>query len=123
MPAVARMGGKDQIACTDGTIGPICNIKPTMWHWNTPTTFSTLAGSSDVFVNGVGVVRFGDGMTPHPDGDPCTPVPIPHAPSLSKGSSTVFANGKPMGRVGDKYNSDNHYDHTIISGSSNVFAG
>lgn len=38
---------------------------------------------------------------------------------LTTGSSTVFVNGKGIGRIGDQYTSDN----TIISGSSNVFAG
>ena len=35
----------------------------------------------------------------------------------------VFVDGKQIGRIGDKYDSDGHYDHTIASGSTNVFAG
>ena len=94
-----------------------------MYHWDTPTTQVSDAGSSTVFVNGKGVVREGDAMASHPDGVPCVGAPVNHAPTLSVFSVTVFANGKAMGRVGDKYNSDGDMDHTIISGSSNVTAG
>lgn len=73
-------------------------------------------------VGGIGVVRDGDVMHTHPDGVPCTSSPINHAPALSTFSPNVFANGKAIGRIGDKYDSDGHMDHTIVSGSSSVFA-
>jgi len=120
MPAVARMGGTDTVACTDGAKGSSCGKN--VWHWNTPTTQATDAGSSNVFINGVGAVRQGDVMKTHPDGDPCVGGPVNHAPALSTYSSNVFVNGKALARVGDKFDSDGHYDHTISSGSSNVFA-
>ena len=120
MPAVARMSGTDTVTCTDGAQGVSCGMGK--WFWNTPTTQATQAGSGNVFVNNIGIVRQGDVMASHPDGTPCTPTPIPHAPALSTYSSTVFANNLPIGRVGDKFDSDMDYDHTISSGSSNVFA-
>ena len=121
MPAVALMGGSSSVDCTDGAQGAACGKN--VYHWNTPTTQVSDAGSSDVFVNGIGVVRDGDVMASHPDGDPCVASPVNHAPSLSGFSGTVYADGKALGRVGDVYNSDGHYSHTISSGSSNVFAG
>jgi hypothetical protein len=38
--------------------------------------------------------------------------------ALTSFSSSVFVNGKGVGRIGDEYSG-----HTISSGSSNVFAG
>ena len=121
MPAVARMGGTDTVECTDGAQGAPCGQN--VYHWNAPTTQVTNEGSSNVFVNGIGVVRNGDAMASHPDGNPCTASAINHAPTLSSYSSNVFANGKNIGRVGDRFNSDGHYSHIISSGSINVFIG
>jgi uncharacterized Zn-binding protein involved in type VI secretion len=99
MPAIARKNGVDSINTNHG-----CD-----------STTVTDQGSSDVFANGVGIVRAGDACETHkfPDGD-C----VPHTVSLSSFSNTVFVNGKGVGRVGDEYSG-----HTIISGSGNVFAG
>ena len=121
MGGIALSGGASSVACTDGAQGTPCGKN--VYHWDTPTTQVSDEGSSTVFVNGKGVVRFGDAMASHADGVPCVAAEIDHAPTLSSSSGTVFANGKAMGRIGDKYNSDGHMDHTIISGSSNVFAG
>lgn len=127
MAAVARKSGSgDTVTCTDGIIGTACrfiNGVPVSWHWDIGTIFLTAAGSSKVFSQGVGVVREGDAMASHPDGDPCTPVAINHAPTLSTFSSKVFVETKGIGRIGDKYNSDGHFSHTIATGSSKVFAG
>lgn len=123
MANVARKSGTDTVSCTDGTQGTQCSTNPPMWNWNTPTVEATDAGSSKVFSQGVGVVRQGDAMQSHPDGVPCTPSPINHAPTLSTYSSKVFVEGKGIGRVGDKYDSDGHYSHAISSGSPKVFAG
>jgi uncharacterized Zn-binding protein involved in type VI secretion len=120
MPAVARMSGTDTVACTDGAVGSSCGKN--VHHWDTPTTQATDAGSSNVFINGIGAVRQGDVMKTHPDGVPCVSSPVNHAPALSTFSSNVFVNGKALGRVGDKFDSDGHKDHTISSGSPNVFA-
>jgi uncharacterized Zn-binding protein involved in type VI secretion len=100
MPAVARNDGTDTIATNHG-----CD-----------STTVTDEGSSDVFVNGKGVVRAGDLCEVHliPAGIVC----VPHTVPLSTYSSTVFVNGKGVGRLGDFYNG-----HEITSGSSDVFAG
>lgn len=121
MGGIALSDGGSSISCTDGAQGSSCGKN--VYHWDTPTTQTSDAGSSTVFVNGKGVVREGDAMSSHPDGNPCVAAPVNHAPTLSVFSGTVFANGKAMGRIGDKYNSDGHHSHTIITGSSNVFAG
>jgi uncharacterized Zn-binding protein involved in type VI secretion len=123
MPGAALKGGKSTVAATDGDRGDGCAFKQSSayaWHWNTATTQASDKGSSNVLVNGVGAVRDGDTMGSHPDGDPCTSSPINHAPGLSTFSPNVFVNGKAMGRIGDKYDSDGHYDHVITSGSKNV---
>jgi hypothetical protein len=120
MPAVAKKGGSSNVRCTDGARGSSCGRN--VWHWNTGTTQASDAGSSDVFIENVGVVRKGDIMKSHPDGDPCVSSPVNHAPALSTYSPNVFANNLPIGRVGDVYDSDGHYDHAITSGAGTVFA-
>ena len=120
MPAVAQKDGSSSVAATDGAIGNSCG--PRRWLWNTPTTQASAAGSANVFAENIGIVRSGDAMSPHPDGVPCTTSPIIHAPTLSTFSPNVFVNGKPVGRIGDKYDSDGHHDHTITSGAGTVFA-
>jgi hypothetical protein len=120
MPAVAQKGGKSSITCTDGARGSSCGKN--VWHWNTGTTQVSDAGSGNVFVANVGVVRKGDVMGTHPDGNPCTSSPINHSPALSTFSPNVFANNLNIGRIGDKYDSDGHYDHTIASSQGTVFA-
>lgn len=101
---VARKDSTDTVFSPDGS-GMYCMA---------PTTQSTDKGSSDVFVNGIGAVRQGDTMKVHA-GPGCPP----HAPPLTSCSGTVFVNGKGVGRIGDAYGGN----HTILSGSSNVFAG
>jgi len=97
MPAVTRIG--------DGSTG----------HGPWPPRPST-GGSGDVYANGIGVVRQGDTWRPHNAG--------PNAPHkgeigiTSAGSGTVFANTKPIARIGDPVEDD-----AIAAGSPNVFAG
>ena len=105
MPEVARGNSADTVASPDGT-GKNCRF---------PTTQSTSQCSGNVFADGIGVVRQGDDMIPHPEAGDC----MLHEPALSSGSGTVFVNGRGIGRKGDAYGGD----HTITSGSSNVFAG
>ena len=121
MAAVALKDGSSSVACTDGIIGSACGKTP--HHWDTKSTQASDAGSTDVFVNNIGVVREDDAMASHPDGEPCVASPKNHAPTLSTYSSTVYVNNKHIGRIGDKYNSDGHYDHEITTGSADVFAG
>ena len=125
MPAVSRKDSVDTIATGHG-----CD-----------TTTTTLTGSSNVFANSIGVVRKGDLSQVHNyevinsrlvESPPPDPVPedyvpsyyteyystcVPHQVSLTSYSGDVFANNLNIGRLGDNYS-----DHTLSSGSPNVFA-
>ena len=97
MPAVTRIGDADVTHCSGMT---------------------RAAGSSDVFVNGIGISRQGDNNTGHllpPNVPPCGS----HSAPITTGSTTVFVNGKGCGRVGDGITGCT----SVAAGSSNVFAG
>ena len=97
MPAVTRIGDADVTHCSGMT---------------------RAQGSSNVFVNGIGVSREGDNNTTHllpPNIQPCPA----HAAGIASGSSTVKVNGKGCGRVGDSISGCT----SVAAGSSNVFAG
>ena len=97
MPAVTRIGDADVTHCTGMT---------------------RAQGSTNVFVNGIGVSRQGDLNTPHllpPNIPPCPG----HSAPIASGSSTVKVNGKGCGRVGDGISGCT----SVAAGSSNVFAG
>ena len=97
MPAVTRIGDADVTHCTGMT---------------------RAAGSSNVFVNGIGVSRQGDLNTAHllpPNIPPCPA----HAAGIATGSLTVKVNGKGIGRVRDSIAGCT----SVASGSGNVFAG
>ena len=96
MPAVTRIGDADVAHCS---------------------AMTRAQGSTDVFVNGIGVSRQGDVNTSHltPIDAPCPP----HTAAITTGSSTVFVNGKGCGRVGDSISACT----SVAAGSSNVFAG
>ena len=96
MPAVSRLG--------DVCSGHGC-------HPPRPST----EGSSDVFVNGIGVHRLGDAWASHTCGDNT------HAGNLASGSSTVFANGLQVGRIADPINGV--CGSVVAQGSEDVFAG
>lgn len=96
MPAVARLGDTDT------------------GHGCWPPRPSA-AGSPNVFVNGRAVVRQDDAWQPHT----CPSIPETHGGSLSGGSSKVFVNGKPIGRIGDSISCGS----VVAEGSGNVFAG
>ena len=100
MPAAARKDGADTIATGHG-----CDA-----------TTVTDQGSSNVFVNGYGAVRFGDLQRVHliPSGAAC----VPHALTLSSCSGTVFVNSLGAGRLGDDYGGE-----ALITGSETVFFG
>jgi uncharacterized Zn-binding protein involved in type VI secretion len=53
-----------------------------------------IGGSTNVFVNGVGVVRIGDQVSPHGRD-------IHSSSVMAQGSSSVFVNGISVCRVGD----------------------
>ena len=95
MPAVSRIGDADVAHCTGMT---------------------RAVGSTNGFVNSIGVSRQGDNNTTHLlPGVPCPP----HAAPIETGSTTVFVNGKGCGRVGDAISGCT----SVAEGSSNVFAG
>ena len=129
MPEVALKDEESDVACSDGVIGTVCatsgapSFTPIKWYWDTDTTQKSDAGSSDVFAEGTGVVRKDDAMKSHANGDPCVASASNHAPTVSTYSSTVFANGKNIARIGDKYNSESLQDHEITTGAGTVFAG
>ena len=129
MPEVALKDEKSSVACDDGAIGTVCltsgapNFTPIKWNFNTDTTQKSDAGSSNVFAEGTGVVRKGDAMKAHANGDLCVATATNHAPTVSTHSSTVFVNGKEIARIGDKYNSESSQDHRITTGATTVFAG
>lgn len=72
-----------------------------------------IQGSNDVYVNNTPVHRQGDLWQPHTCG------PDTHTGVLAKGSSTVYVNGKQLGRIGDPVSCGS----ITIDGSLNVFCG
>ena len=95
MPAVTRIGDADVTHCSGMT---------------------RAVGSTNVFVNSIGVSRQGDNNTTHLlPGVPCPP----HAAPIEVGSTTDFINGKGCGRVRDAISGCT----SVAEGSSNVFAG
>jgi uncharacterized Zn-binding protein involved in type VI secretion len=100
MPAVARGSAVDTVTTNHG-----CTASTT-----------TEGKSSNVIVNGTGVHRQSDKNTSHTYSPPGCPS---HQTTISVGSSTVFANGLGIARIGDSYSGGEE----VSSGSSNVFAG
>ena len=100
MPAVCRIG--DSL-----TTGHGCDGTTTLGGSNTDGT---------VRANSIAITVVGAPTSPHTilAGDIC----VPHSAQLNAGSSTVFINGKAVGRVGDSADGG-----VMTSGSPNVFAG
>ena len=73
--------------------------------------------STDVRVGGLGVSRKDDLNTPHLK--PCGFACCGHVAPITIGSTTVFANGKGIGRVGDHIIGCTK----VAEGAENVFAG
>lgn len=97
MPLIARKDGVDivntihvSIGDADPDDGVACDASP--------QDIGTDEGSSDVFVEGVGVVRQGDKEQSH-----TIPSCSTHQTGLATFSPNVFANGKPIGRLNDTY--------------------
>jgi len=95
MPAVTRIGDADLAHCS-GMV--------------------RAQGSPNVAVNNIPVSRQGDVNTVHLlPGSPCPA----HSAAITTGSTTVFVNGKGIGRVGDAITGCT----SVAIGSPNVFAG
>ena len=105
MPAVARGNSVDSVTTNHDCTGS--------------TTTSGM--SEDVIINGTGVHRDGDATVPH--GYPPNPPCAPHAPVIAEGSTSVFANGKGVARVGDDYTASDKVSTASGNGSPDVFAG
>jgi uncharacterized Zn-binding protein involved in type VI secretion len=100
MPAVCRVG--DSLST-----GHICSASTTIASPNT---------DGSVRANGIAIIVVGAPTVAHPF--PPNPPCAPHVANLNAGSSSVFINGKRVGRVGDSADAG-----AMTSGSSNVFAG
>lgn len=72
----------------------------------------SIQGSGDVYTNSINQVRLGDMFDKHCCGS-C------HTGNLAVGSSSVYVNGKPAGRIGDQVNCGS----AVAVGSGNVFIG
>jgi uncharacterized Zn-binding protein involved in type VI secretion len=103
MPGAARGAGRDRVQSVDGT-GKKCRV---------PMGTRTLSCATNVIVNGIGVVRIGDRVAPHPRSGCSLDKSV-----LTKSSRKVIVNGRGAGRMGDKYG-----PNTIVSGSVNVIIG
>jgi uncharacterized Zn-binding protein involved in type VI secretion len=68
-----------------------------------------------VFVNGIAVHRQGDAWASHT----CPTIPETHASVLAAGSSSVYVNGRQIGRIGDPVACGSQ----VATGSPDVFAG
>jgi len=104
MPAAAIGNSKSTVFSITGS-GYKCRF---------PLTTATDECSTKVFIGTDGAVFVGNRIQPHPKAGCSTDTS-----TLTTGSSKVTVEGQPMGRIGDKYTSDN----TITSGSSKVMVG
>lgn len=72
-----------------------------------------IAGSPDVFIDGIPAARVGDPLAPHDK-----PNHPPHPRKIASGSSTVFVNGKPLAITGGSVDCGG-----VIIGSGTVLVG
>ena len=80
------------------------------------TAIGCKATARTVLANGSKVLRPGDRLLPHTI--PVGPACVSHPAVVNAGSRTVFAEGKPVARLGDSADRG-----AMIQGSDNVFAG
>jgi len=99
MAAVVRIG--DTLSTGHGCVGS--------------TTLAD-ANQGSVYANGILVAVVGAPTVSHPF--PPDPPCAPHVANLNAGSSSVFAEGIAVGRVGDSADAG-----SMTSGSADVFAG
>ncbi len=105
MPAAARADGNDRVFSITGA-GKDCKF---------PVQTVTGPGSVEVYIDGQKVVVEGDEVGDH-YAIGCGSL---DNSTMTGGSSTVFAGGKRIARIGDNYGPDN----IIISGFKKVFIG
>ena len=75
------------------------------------------ATQSSVFANSTAVLRPGDPTLPHVILVCCPLRCVGHKAKVNRGSPTVFAEGRPVSRIGDSMDSG-----ALFQGSPNVFA-
>lgn len=85
-------------------------------HGCADSTTLASANQSSVYANGILVAVVGAPTVSHPF--PPDPPCDPHVANLDAGSSSVFAEGIAVGRVGDSADAG-----SMASGSADVFAG
>lgn len=85
---------------------------PAVARHGDPCGGTIIATAIHTNVNGLAIARLGDSITPHGTGAHA-------AATLIEASSTVFAEGIRVCRVGDAASCG----HTISAGSPNTFAG
>lgn len=130
MPGAAFAAGESEVTITDGKKGTVCltdsNGNPIKWLWDAglPTSATGAATITKVILDGgrFPVVK-DDKMKAHPDGEPCVAAPTNHEPQLDTFSAKVFFEGKAAGRIGDTFNKNHSFDHTISTGSEKVIIG
>jgi len=83
------------------------------------TRAPVIASQFTVFANGIPMNRLGDKLKPHTILVPCkkTVCCKMHPASVKRGSRSVFAQGRPVARAGDRA------DLGSCTSTSNVFAG
>lgn len=79
-----------------------------------------VGGSDDVFANSLGVNREGDKWEPHTPPPNNTHAKEDNQTTQPIANASVFANNKPIARIGDKVDTDGD---VIAGGSPNVFVG
>ena len=101
---VCRIGDKDQVHCP-GSANPVRQ-----------------EGAATVLANGRPISCMTHKNNLHDMPNPATPPPkcIPHQAAIMKGSTTVFAMGLGVGRIGDKVGPN---CTAVMEGSPNVMAG
>ena len=98
MPEAARGGSVDTVDTVHVASGD-ADTEDSSFCDVAPIDTSTNECSEKVFVEGTGVVRYGDKVTAHPIGGTCST----HEPTFNSGTSNVLIEGKNSARKGDTY--------------------
>ncbi|WP_460951218.1 PAAR domain-containing protein [Pseudomonas marginalis] len=91
----------------------------TIFNLPEPTTGKLVAGSFNVYINGLNAMRAGEDIASSCSGLPMNHPVWPFPVLIAEGSATVFINGKPAARLHSKMVCGAH----IKSGSPNTFIG
>jgi len=104
------------------------SLKPVGWlgqdadqHDHCYPIHKTIEASPDVLAEGFRVVRVGDAVAPHSGS--CSKHRTPHGAEVHKGSTSVFANGKPLAREGDLVKCYTGQTAPLLRGRTTVLVG